>query len=283
MPRNQTRRAPRRALPGRRRRFARRVAGMRWARPHSYRGKFGAMLKSTLLRNAESKYVRSDILTTSLTSPQGAQFNSTINQISDFYRAFPETAQGNQSHQRMGQRITPTKIQLDVNCAFSKTDALSRDIEVHLFVLHNKTQRSVLQASGVTGWNDINGWMLYNQQELLDNGTGANTTFAGTYTDTTKKLNNDGWTLIKHKKYHLYKGAGTTNNNQVANNERRHFSARINLPCKQFIYDEQTDGLPTNYAPCFAIGYRYLDGTDPDTANGVIFVQSSTQMWFKDV
>jgi len=183
----------------------------------------------------------------------------------------------------LGQRITPTKIQLDVNCAFSRTDALSRDIEVHLFVLKHKTQKSVLQASGVGGWNDINGWLLYNTNELLDNGTGANTSFAGTFADVTKKLNNDAFTMVKHKKYHLYKGAGTTNNNQTANNERRHFTARINLPTQQFIYDEQADGLPTNYAPMFAIGYRYLDGTAPDTADGVIYVQASTQMWFKDV
>lgn len=251
--------------------------GRRWARSHPYKGKFAQQVKNVLMRNAETKYVRDDIV-------DNVTFNSTVSAYGDFYRAFPSVQQGIQSNQRLAQRLTPKKISLMINAAFNTTDALSRDIEVHVWVLKNKSQHTVLADSAAgPGYNSTNGWLNYNAGELLDNGTGANTSFGGTYLDTTKQVNKDAWIVIKKYVRHLYKGSGTSNNNQVANNERRHFSLRCSLPLHQFVYDEQSDLLPTNYAPCFAIGYRYLDGTTPDDESGILKVTASTAMWFKDV
>ena len=250
----------------------------RWRRAHRYKGKFARRVQRVILRNAETKYVRDDIISTA------TGFNSIVAAYTDFYRALPQLGQGGQSNQRVGQRVHPVKLRLDLNVTFGTTDALSRDIEVHVWVLRVKQQTGYLATAGLAGFNSTNKWLNSTiAGGLLDNGTGANTTFDGTYLATTKPLNKDSFTLVKKYVRHLYKGAGTSNNNQTANNEKRHFSIRCVIPAGQFIYDSQTDLLPTNHAPCFAIGYRYLDGTNPDTSGGIIQAFATTHLWYKDI
>lgn len=251
---------------------------IRRGRPHAYKGKFAQKVRNVLMRNAETKFVRDENISVNTT------FNSQVTGFADFYRCFPQVSQGTLSAQRIGQRVTPVSITTRVNISFNITDALSRDIEVHVWYLNNKQQKSVLAASGTAGYNITNGFILQGAAELLDNGDGTNTPFIGDFLSTTKPINKDQWSVIKHYRVHLYKGAGTSNNNQTANNEKRHVSLTTRLPVHQLIYDAQTDTLPTNYCPVMCIGYRYLDGTPPDTGlNGVIEVQSASQMYFKDV
>ena len=71
----------------------------RWARPHKYSGGFAQKVKKVLLRNAETKYVRDDIIGTA------TLFNSVVSTYSDFYRAFPSLAQGVQSNNRLDHRV----------------------------------------------------------------------------------------------------------------------------------------------------------------------------------
>ena len=253
-------------------------SGMRkWARPHTYKGKFAQNVKQVLMRNAETKYVRDDNIS-ALTN-----FNSRVASQRDFYRCFPQTTQGNRSNNRIGQRLTPLSISCTVNIAFDLTDALSRDIEVHVWFLTLRQQKSVLAASGTLLYNITNGFVLQGTAELLDNGTGGNTPFDGDFLSTTKPVNKDQFTVIRKYKRHLYKGSGTSNNNQIANNERRHTTIKCKLPTPQLIYDAQADSLPTNYCPVMCIGYRYLDGTPADTLGGVLQVQASSEMYFKDM
>lgn len=248
------------------------------ARAHTYKGKFAQNVKRVLMRNAETKFVRDENISALTT------FNSVITNANDFYRCFPQVSQGTLSAQRVGQRLTPVSITSRINIAFDINDALSRDIEVHVWYLNSKQQKSVLAASATVGYNITNGFILSGAAELLDNGDGTNTPFNGNFLSVTKPVNKDQWTVIKHYRVHLYKGAGTSNNNQTANNEKRHVSLTTRLPAHQLIYDAQTDTLPTNYCPVFCIGYRYLDGTAADTGiNGVIEVQSASEMYFKDV
>jgi len=267
----------RRAVGGVRRRAGRGIR--RWGRPHRYAGKAGALVKSVLMRNAETKFVRDDNISAS------TGFNSVIAAQTDYYRCFPQVTQGTQSHQRIGQRITPVSITCRVNGHFDRNDALSRDIEVHVFFLNVKQQKSVLAAYSIVPglYNITNKFLLHNYGELLDNGDGTNTSFGGDFLATTKPVNKDAFTLIKRYKIHLYKGAGTSNNDQVANNEKRQFTINCRLPVHQFIYDAQTDALPQNYMPVMCIGYRYLDGNPADTTGGVIQVQASSSMYFKDL
>jgi len=260
----------RRPAPVRRRRLGR-------GRAHAYKGKFAQRVKQVLMRNAETKFVRDENIS-ALTD-----FNSVVNQQSDFYRCFPQLSQGTLSAQRIGQRVTPVSITSRVNVAFNITDAVSRDIEVHVWYLTSKQQKSVLAASGNLLYNITNGFILSGAGELLDNGDGTNTPFAGDFLSVTKPINKDQWSVIKHYRVHLYKGSGTSNNNQVANNEKRHVSLTTRLPVHQLIYDNQGDTLPTNYCPVMCIGYRYLDGTAADEGGGVIEVQSASEMYFKDV
>jgi len=267
--RNRIRRA-RVARPARRR--------LTRARAHTYKGKFAQRVKKVLMRNAETKFVRDENLTPI------QNFNSVINAQDDFYRCFPQVSQGTLSAQRVGQRLTPISITSRMNIAFNVTDALSRDIEVHVWYLMSKQQKSVLAASGNLIYNITNGFVLSGVTELLDNGDGTNTPFNGDFLSVTKPINKDQWTVIKHYRVHLYKGSGTSNNNQTANNEKRHVSLTTRLPTHQLIYDNQGDTLPTNYMPVFCIGYRYLDGTAPDTGlGGLIEVESASEMYFKDV
>jgi hypothetical protein len=259
----------RRRAPGRRRNFR--------SRAHRYRGKFAQKVKRVLMNNAETKYVRDENI--SAITP----FNSIVQNISDFYRCFPQLTQGTLSAQRIGQRVTPTAIIVRLNVAFDVTDALSRDLEVHVWFLTSKQQKSVYQAKANVAYNITNGFVQQGYQELLDNGDGTNTYFSGNFLSCTKPLNKDQWSLIKHYKIHLYKGSGTSNNNQVANNEKRHASIVCRLPKHQLIYDQQSDTLPTNYMPVMCLGYRYLDGTAADTGAGVLKVQMASEMRFKDV
>lgn len=171
-----TRRAPRRITGGAtsmtairaRRRLTR-------ARAHTYKGKFAQNVKRVLMRNAETKFVRDENISALTT------FNSVITNANDFYRCFPQVSQGTLSAQRVGQRLTPVSITSRINIAFDINDALSRDIEVHVWYLNSKQQKSVLAASATVGYNITNGFILSGAAELLDNGDGTNTPFNGNF------------------------------------------------------------------------------------------------------
>lgn len=283
MPRRMTRRLTRRPTnTTRRRRHGFQASNKlkhlyRWARPHTYKGAFAQQVKGVLMRNAETKFVRDENI--SALTP----FNSIVQNISDYYRCFPQLSQGTLSAQRIGQRVTPIRITSILNVAFDTSDALSRDLEVHVWYLTSKQQKSVYQAKANVSYNITNGFVQQGYQELLDNGDGTNTYFSGNFLSCTKPINKDQWSVLRHYKRHIYKGSGTSNNSQVANNEKRHFTIRTRLPVHQLIYDQQSDTLPTNYMPVLCIGYRYLDGTAPDTGAGVIKVQAASEMYFKDI
>lgn len=209
-------------------------------------------------------------------------FNSLINSSADWYRCLPVTGQGVDSYQRVGNRIKPTSVTVDWNFRFdtSATDAYSRDIDIVLYICKEKS-RNKYNAS------TTNGAMETSYATFLDEGNGNNTAFAGTSKSMMYPVDSASITLIKRKVIRLYKPAGLMNDNDLtkASTTPTQLVATYRHTFKKvptLKYELASSQIPDNFNIAWAVGYRYRDGTAPDTAGGLLVVDAITAMRFKD-
>lgn len=237
----------------------------------------------------ETKYIAEDDFS-------NVVFNSVITGTtsSETYRAIPLLSQGIASYQRIGKKINPVKANVHLDFRFDTADANSRDITVVLFMYQIKADRNY----GSTAINPT----MSNPYTILDNGNGQNVPFNGIWQDANKRFNTEDYVLIHKKKFRLNKASGLPNGSGVigqydARGTGMYSDVRMvnkNLvlsvkPPKTLSYDDPIgfvdptlSSVPDSFAPVFVIGYYYNDGTDPDTAGGILKVACRTEMWFKD-
>jgi len=209
-------------------------------------------------------------------------FNSLINSTGDWYRCLPVTGQGVDSYQRVGNRIKPTSVWVDWTFRFdtSATDANSRDIDIVLFICKEKSRNKYHAAT-------TNGAMESSYATFLDEGNGNNTAFDGTTKGMMHPVDSASITLIKRKVIRLYKPAGLQNDNDLtkAATTPSQLTATYRHTFKKvptLKYELASSQIPDNFNIAWAVGYRYRDGTAPDSAGGLLKVDAMTHMRFKD-
>lgn len=237
--------------------------------------------------DSETKFVRETILDSYGTSY--INFNGTINSTADWYRCIPQVSPGITSAQKVGKLVMPTRCTLHLNFHFSSTEANTRDIVVVLYVITSKTQKQYANTG-------VNSSLTSGFNSFLDPGDGVNDAgYDGKWLGTTYPINHDVFTLQKKKLLIMNRSSGVSNGagvvgqydgngrGQYAPNskEAHRMSVRIKLP-KKLLYDQNANTLPTNHATWFAVGYYYRQGLAPDTGGGVLQVDASTEMSYKD-
>ena len=237
--------------------------------------------------DSETKYVRETILDS--TQSGYINFNSYCDSAADWYRCIPVISPGSTSAQKIGKVLMPTRCTLHLNFKFDSADQYSRDIMVVLYVLTSKTQKNYANSG-------INSNMLTAYNAFLDPGDGVNdSAYNGNWLTSTYQINRDAFTLQKKKLIHLNKSSGVANGYGVTgqydgsgrgmyapNSKLAHrVSVPIKLP-KKLLYDQNANTVPTNAAVWFGIGYYYRNGLPGDNNAGILQVDASTEMSYKD-
>jgi len=241
---------------------------------------FVQKVQAIINRNLETKYVRETIAS----EPATTLWNSVISGSADWYRCLPLVARGGQSHQRIGDHIDPTSLTMNWSFRLATEDENTRDIFVVLYVLQSKSVKDYLT-------NNAGGALSANFNQYLDNGNDTTTYFAGTWVDAQKPINRENFTLIHKKVIPLLKGSGVPNGSGVVPSARGMYTHERsvrgscsytikNLP--KFLYSDVSLARPSNYAPVWAVGYYYGDGTAADTTTGILDVAMDAHLYFKD-
>ena len=237
--------------------------------------------------DSETKHVRETILDS--TASGYVNFNSYIDNTTDWYRCIPLVSPGVTSAQKIGKVIVPRKCMLHLNFTFGSADVYTRDIMVVLYVFTSKLQKSYTSSA-------VNSTLTTGYNTFLDPGDGVNDSdFHGNWLTSTYPVNRDAFTLQKKKLIHLTKSSGLANGfgvtGQYDGAGRGQYSPgsklahRVSVPIKlpkKLLYDQNANTYPTNAAVWFGIGYYYRNGLPGDSGGGILQVDASCEMTYKD-
>lgn len=199
-------------------------------------------------------------------------FNSTISSTSDIYRVIPGIGNGNFSYQRAGDKITPSKVVLNMNLGFDSDDVVARDITAHVFVLRAKAVKAFRLLGNVP------------ITDLMDSGgAGGSVRFDGTLGASQYPVDTDNFTVVSHKRIHMQKSAPVSGS-VSSQNMNTCKSLSIRIKCPTLTYDNSLDSANAgNDFPFLVIGYTYnCPNQSPDTLIGCLRVEATTLMYYKD-
>ena len=226
----------------------------------------------------ETKYVAETLV-------DNQMFNSGIGSTNplvpnEMYRCIPTVSQysgdASKSYARIGKVIEPIGCKVHFRFTFDARDANARDLRVVLYMLDSKTWRAYQSGSPSQA----------TPTTFLDNGQGSNVRFQGTYLDSIKPIDKDGWRLLHKKVFTIKKGMGLLNDNTPSTSQGsysvKEFSLKVKMPKK--LQYEETATTPAHYAPVWCAAYYYPDQTAPDLdlTPGCLMVSARTEMWYKD-
>jgi len=236
--------------------------------PKSFAKRVAKIVKKTIRKDAETKYVMQaplDVGGGSLNSFTG--FSQAITSVSEVYKILPSVQIGSSSFTREGDLITPLSCTFKGRVALNARSLTSCGVYVHMYILTAKQCKS---------WNAIKNTaspFVIPVDRLLDDGQGNKVSFIGEAYGSMYKVNTDEFNVIKHKVFHLTKGAGNYNalgsggsSNESAGpytpgENTKDFTVRIPLPKKLQYSSSQvavtTD--PVNYFPFMVCGWTWDD------------------------
>ena len=242
-------------------------------------------MKSIVSRAAQTKFVMNDCTNGTGLSPltNFTAFTSGITSVNEIYPAIPQLTQGEDDHQRIGNRITPKSIFVEMNIAVKNgpSDAFSTDKIVHVFLMTS------------TAVKDLANYTAIPIGQMLDYGNGTSGGFDGSSGAAMYPVQKKSFTVLRHWKKRMTAGfghpygstgtqAGTTDS--VITPAASYASMRLKVKCgKNLNYALASSVYPENFAPFFVIGWTRADSAGnsaPSFAN--TYVQAKTGMYFKD-
>lgn len=232
--------------------------------------------------------------------------------VGDILPLVPRISLGDESHQRSGKKVRPTKCRVDVEVSIAEAPTglpqfgvFTNDLYVVMYLVRPKTTRNFEVFAAQK--NTIPQWQL-----LLDNGDSTSKAFGNPYTptggsqfwysnasDLQLPVNSEYFTLIKKRVVRLTKNTGGTNQDGTGvstNIGRSSWRGSFTYKLPTLIYDDQstvnyTGGYPTNTAPMLMIGSCLANGDDSVlyTSGEIVNVLPNpiqlnvrTHCWYKD-
>jgi len=209
-----------------------------------------------------------DKYTTSGSGTVPIYYNAGIGSNSEISPLLPPISQGTNSNQRVGDKVRPKRMRVDVVVTTNGTYNSSQLNLVRLFFLQDKSIGFSLALKDILATQT--GTPITTQ--LLDNG-GSTSGFSGLPNQIMRRINRQRYTVFKDKILELISGTGQTPNNTngyngtqtfVSGQQCTRFSVIIPTP-KVLKYSEGLDQYPSNFAPFLAVGYVQPDGNaSPD-------------------
>lgn len=234
-----------------------------------------AVAKKVLHDAIEDKYARGEIAA----GGQPVLFNAAITSPSEQYSLLPTVVQGVDSNQRVGDKIRPTSLRVEIYITCNGSLTTSMLNRVRLFMLEDRTLKS---------WVSLTSSPVATQ--LLDFG-GFLGGFSGLPNTDLIRVNQRRYKVIKDKSITLSKGTGVTpsgtsgiNGTQTFVGTQQYHKMVVRIPTPAVLhYSNPSDPYPTNFAPFLLVGYSQPDGdTNPDQNVQKIAVQFSSHLDYED-
>lgn len=241
-------------------------------------------MKSLITKAAETKYVMNDCVngTGLSTLTNFTAFSSGITSVTEIYPAIPQLAQGVDNFQRIGDKIVPKSIFVDMNIVVKNTsDAFSSDKIVHVFLLTSKAVKDLANYTAIP------------IGQLLDYGNGTSGGFDGTTGAAMYPVQKKSFTVLRHWKKRMTTGFGhpfgSTGTNagstdSVITPAASWASLRLKVKAPGSLnYALASSTYPENFAPFFVVGWVRADSAGNSAPSFInTYVQAKTGMYYKD-
>lgn len=233
---------------------------------------FKKKVMTILNKESETKHAVNEFSYTS--------FNSAISGTGDICKVIPNISRGNNTADRIGDKISLTKIDIRGHVIMNTGYNSGNDtrIGVRMLIVQPRNLSSFDQVSANAGT-----WL----NNLLKRG---NTTFPfnGTVTDLYSDVNTEAIICYHDKLFFLkspYLPSGGTSTTQDLNRETlKMFRYTKTYKNKVLHYDANivSDVQPSNYSPVLLLGYAHLDSSLPDTLSTQLSMQFNSVMSYED-
>jgi len=195
--------------------------------------------------------------------------NSTITNA-DLVPIVQSIGTGTLDYQRVGDRITPKYLTVSGRVWLSdQSMATNRPLEVRVIAFNSKQYKSNASITAV------------DMSTLLRGDLGTLVSYNGSIMRSHLPMNDAQFSRVFDKRIRLnmQASAGSSYPSSVASSSA-FFSFKVKCP-KYFKYDTTTN-TPTNFAPFFALGYTYLDGTPPDVLSPEVYCSAISSFSYED-
>lgn len=218
-------------------------------------------------------------------------FNSGIDAVGDVIQVVPNILNGNTDNTRIGDQLRGMSLRIKGHMISSvlpnpNTSSANCRIAVRMMVVQPRYLSNYNQASSSAAV-----WL----PGLLKKG-GTTTAFTGVISDLYAPINTDliikyydkvVYVTIPFTQYALSGVIGSTNINNTVSidlvNSTKFFNINLKMKNKLLKYDVNISNVqPTNYAPCFLLGYCHLDGSSPDVLNTQVSCAFDAIFGFED-
>ena len=213
--------------------------------------------------------------------PNFTAFSSGITSVNEIVACLPQTIQGLDDNNRVGDTIAPTGCKVVLDFAFKDQESQqSFDKTIHVFMMNAVAVKSLDNFTAIP------------ITTMLDLGNGTNGDFNGTKARSMHPVDKSSFRILHHKQFRLAKAFGRPNGVSGTNPSNtdsvisigpsyRRITMNVRLPPK-LKYDTKNSVYPENAAPFLVIGWTTNDATGP--ASNVIDLQVMGQvhMWYKD-
>lgn len=233
-----------------------------------------AVAKKVVADTLEDKYARAEIAP----GGQPVLFNASITAPSEQYNLLPAVVQGTDSFNRIGDKIRPKSLRVEIYITANGLLTTSMLQRVRLFMLEDKTLKS---------WSSLASSPIATQ--LLDFGSFLGG-FSGLPNCDLIRVNKRRYKVIKDKSMTLAKGTGLTpntggiNGTQTFVGTQQYYKMTVKIPTPAVLhYASPGDSYPTNFAPFMILGYTQPDGdVAPDSGVQKVAVQFSSHLDYED-
>ena len=240
-----------------------------------------AVAKKVIDSQLEDKYVAY----TMVPAPPGTpgypiSFNASITTGSELYPLLPPLLNGVSSYQRVGDRIRPKRLTVDVILSANGGLTSSQLNMVRLFLISDKSYGN---------WDDVRTNTPITT-ELLNSGSGTQG-FTGIPASLMMPVNAEKYKVYHDKVIQVRAGSGQTPNGtnayvgtQTFVGTQQAWKLRFTIPTPAVLkYSGFNADYPSNFAPFICLGYIQPDGNaSPDNLITRVQMLYRSHLWFED-
>jgi len=197
--------------------------------------------------------------------------NSAIG-TADCLSVLPPMVQGTDSNQRIGDRVTPKSLTIKGVVSLVREQPDARELYVRVLVL---AQKNIKVGSDVNTSVDA--------AHLLRTGIagGDEIQYTGATQNINDPINRDLFRVYMDKTFVLAPASDQTLTGPLPKSSFKWGYSFKQLPAS-LTYDATNTQYANNFAPFYAIGYAYADGTAPDVGTLRIVTTTSSYLQFED-
>lgn len=238
------------------------------------KGKIAQVVKQVLARGQETKYVAETIIQASVVGQASATPGG-------FFRLIPNLGQGTQDNQRIGDKVSPTRLVNRFVFNWPSDLQNNQDIVVNLWIVRVKGAASQTAVAGI----------LPGQFLKVGNGNNADPTDANQLNMlqvvSTYPLNTDQYTKLRHYRFRMRRGIGLPTNTNTGGEvaptgvPRTDMFKTITYSCKapHLKYSSTGFTTPSNFYP---VALVYATNADGSAYGDTLRMSINSQLYFKD-